>query len=195
MRTRRRYPLARRRTPRAGGSSRELERARRGRSGRRAPPRPARGRAACRRRGARSRPRAPHARRGSRPGPTSATGSPSIDHRRARRRAGGRASSPGSPCSTRYSPFLTVRISGLAPPRMIVTDSWRSSAVSTAVTSAFESCVAPRRVLAERVAVPVLEVGEPDLGRELAVGVVDPVPRELARAEHLEARRCRRRGW
>jgi hypothetical protein len=33
--------------------------------------------------------------------------------------------------------------------------------------------VAPRRVLAERVAVPLLEIGEADLGGELAVVVVD----------------------
>ena len=110
---------------------------------------------------------------------------------RARRRGARNSASPGSPWWTRYSPSLIVRISRLARRRdMIVTESWRSSAVSTAVTSAFESCVAPRRVLAERVAVPLLEVGEADLGRELAVGVVDPVPGELARAEHLEARRA-----
>ncbi len=50
--------------------------------------------------------------------------------------------------------------------------------------------IAPRRVLAERVAVPLLEVGEADLGRELLLVVVHPVPRELARPEHLEARRA-----
>ena len=42
--------------------------------------------------------------------------------------------------------------------------------------------VAPRRVLAERVAVPFLEVGEAGLGGELAFVVVDPVAGERARA-------------
>src|SRR5262249_26972444 len=47
----------------------------------------------------------------------------------------------------------------------------------------------PRRVLAERVPVPLLEVGEAGLLGELAGGVVDPVAREGARAGQLEARR------
>ena len=46
--------------------------------------------------------------------------------------------------------------------------------------------VAPRRVLAECVAVPVLEVGEAGLRRELARVVVDPVTGERARARHRE---------
>src|SRR5437588_196599 len=50
--------------------------------------------------------------------------------------------------------------------------------------------LAPWRVLAERVPVPVLEVREPDLRRDLPLVVVDPVPGELAGAEHLEARRA-----
>ena len=48
--------------------------------------------------------------------------------------------------------------------------------------------VAPRGVPAERLAVPVLEVGEPRLGRQVAVAVVEPVPREPAGPEDLELR-------
>jgi hypothetical protein len=44
----------------------------------------------------------------------------------------------------------------------------------------------PRRVLAERVAVPLFEVGEPGLGREPPVAVVDPVTREAAGTDELE---------
>src|SRR5262249_24974393 len=46
--------------------------------------------------------------------------------------------------------------------------------------------VAPRGVLTECMAIPVLEVGKADLGAELAVDVGDPVPGELARAENFE---------
>src|SRR5262245_29632292 len=49
--------------------------------------------------------------------------------------------------------------------------------------------VAPRGVLPERVAVPVLEIGQPDLRRKLAFVVVHPVARELARADHFEGAR------
>src|SRR5713101_6407250 len=48
--------------------------------------------------------------------------------------------------------------------------------------------LAPGRVLPERVPVPLLEVGQADLGRDLAVTVVDPVAGELAGAEDFEAR-------
>ena len=43
--------------------------------------------------------------------------------------------------------------------------------------------VAPRAVLAERLAVPVLEVGEARLVRERVVGAVDPVPGEATGAD------------
>ena len=47
---------------------------------------------------------------------------------------------PASPWRTSVSPSLSVRISGLAPPCMIAPDSERSSADSTAATTAGESC-------------------------------------------------------
>ena len=47
--------------------------------------------------------------------------------------------------------------------------------------------VAPRAVLAERLAVPVLEVGQARLVRELVVGVVDPVAWEPAGTDRARA--------
>ena len=85
---------------------------------------------------------------------------------------------------------MSLRTFGFSPPRMITPASSRSSAVSTAVTNAGAVRRAPRRVPAERLPVPLLEVGETGLGRERARLVVDPVPRELARADQLEAARA-----
>ena len=48
--------------------------------------------------------------------------------------------------------------------------------------------VAPRRVLAERLAVPLAEVRQPGLAGQLAPVVVNPVPREHARALDVELR-------
>ena len=48
---------------------------------------------------------------------------------------------PDSPWRTRFSPSAIVRIFGFVPPPMIALDSDRSSAVSTAATTAGESCL------------------------------------------------------
>ncbi len=72
------------------------------------------------------------------PGPTSASALPSTSMRRTPS-SSRNSSSPDSPCLTSASPCLILRFFGLAPPRMIVVDSWRSRAVSTCVVTAGES--------------------------------------------------------
>ena len=72
------------------------------------------------------------------PGPSSATGSPSTSTA-STPSSSRNISSPGVPCSVRSLPFFTLRTSGFSPAFITCSDSVRSSAVSTAVTSAGES--------------------------------------------------------
>ena len=102
--------------------------------------------------------------------------------RRAPRRAGGTARRPAALLDEHVA-LLQLRDSGLAPPRMIVVDSWRSSAVSTAVTSAGES--SRPTVCACRTAwrYQSLKSVSPLLAVSVAVVVVHPVAGEAAGAE------------
>ena len=93
------------------------------------------------------------------PGPTSATAR-RRRRRRARRRAARNSSSPGSPCSTSVLALLHRADLGLVA---AAHDRGRQLALERGLDRGDERLrvlVAPRRVLAERVAVPVLEVGE-----------------------------------
>ena len=127
-----------------------------------------------------SRPRRPRARRGSTPGPTSATVSPSTST--ASTPSSRRKSSfPGSPCSVSVSSTSSRFGFDAAPLRMIVPASSRSSADLDLRHEGCRVLVAPGRVLAVGLAIPLLEVDQARLLGELPLVVVDPVPRERAR--------------
>ena len=127
------------------------------------------------------------------PGPSSASGSPSTSTLTTP--SSSRYSSwPSWPCSTTRCPSLHLRIEGFSPPRMIVAGHLALQRGLDRGDERGRVLVAPRRVLAERVPVPLLEVGEARLRRELALAVVHPVPREGARARATSTRRGRRRG-
>ena len=190
MRFRALVPTLSRPGPRGDGL-RSAPRASTGRADRRGPPRrgtsspPAASTSA-------DRPRARPVHPGSRPGPSSASGSPScsttqhpVEHQE--------QLVAGSPWRTSSAPSLTARIVGLRP-----------TAHDVGGQSAFECglhrgdqrgrvLVAPRGLLAERRAVPALEVGEPDLLGQDEIVVVDPMPWELARTDDLALGWCRLR--
>ena len=71
-------------------------------------------------------------------------------------------SSPRAPCSTRVEPCLSVSMRGFISPRMRRSESSRSSAVSTSVTSAGESCHPTGYLPRMRAATSCLKSTKPD---------------------------------
>ena len=120
--------------------------------------------------------------------PRPAPGRPRPPRRRrlrrpARRRGGGTGRRRAAPCSVSVVPALSVRISGLAAPCII---DRRELTLECGLDRGDEGrrlLVAPRRVLAEGVAGPVLVVDQPALGGQLTTVVVDPVAGERRRPD------------
>ena len=99
-------------------------------------------------------------------------------------------SSPLSPCSTRCRAFLQLLVLRL---RAVTHQLLRQLALERGLDGRHERrriLVAPRRVLVERLAEPLLEVDDAGLRHEVPVVVVDPVPRERAGADELALRRA-----
>ena len=177
-----------------GGGRRPARPAGRGRSGRRratatrhARHRPQRGRAAA---AFEHGPLAEHRARGrsrrARSPSTSTASTPSSSTNRSVARA--------RPARPAPSPAFSCLISGLAPSRMTLVDSSRSSADSTCGHERRRVQRRPTACACRRRGGPVLEVGQPALGGELAVVAVDPVPRERAGARPAGPGCGRRRG-
>ena len=131
-----------------------------------------------------ARPRAPPARRAAR----RVRARPAARRRprpRARRRAGGTARRRACPCSTSSLPFFTLRMSGFSPAFITCSDSVALEGGLDRGDERRRVLVAPRRVLAEGLAVPLLEVDHAGLGDDLAAVVVEPVAGERAGADQL----------
>ena len=109
--------------------------------------------------------RARPARRGPRPGPSSASGSPSTSTASTPSRSRN-SSSPGSPCSVSELALLHLADLGLLARLHHLLGQLPLERGLDRGDERRRVLVAPRRVLAERLAVPVLEVDEAGLGDE-----------------------------
>ena len=123
---------------------------------------------------------------GMAPGPYSARRSPACSTRitpsRTRKR-----SVPSSPSFTNVSPADRVRNRGLDPLSIL----YRKGPLECGFDRRDQGrriLITPGRVPAERLSVPVLEVGKAGLGRELAISVVVPVAGKCAGSQHRERR-------
>ena len=129
----------------------------------------------------------------SAPGPYSARRSPSRSTRTMPSRMS-RTSVPGSPSLTSTVPAGKRSMRRLPPPCISCAESDGLERGLDGGNQRLGVLVAPRAVFAERLAVPVLEVGQARLVREPVVGVVDPVPGEPAGADDACTPSARRRG-